>query len=134
MAFGLLAFSLEPSALFVNALASAAAGFVGGTLFSVVLGIADGRRRFDQLSLGRFACWGAFGGFLVGGAQLAIFAAIGIPPDPAFFLTIQGLIGAGSAAGTLAVARKADDAELLESGQEISDVGLTDEEKRLLLG
>ena len=134
VAFGLLAFSFEPSALVFNALASAAAGFVGGATFSVLLGIADGRRRFDQLSLPRFACWGALGGLLVGGVQLAIFAAIGRPPDPLVFLTLQGLIGSGSAAGTLALARSADDAELLESGHEVADVGLTAEEKRLLLG
>ena len=134
VAFGLIAFSFEPSALLFNALASAAAGFVGGATFSLVLSIADGRRRFDQLSLPRFACWGALGGLLVGGVQLAIFAAMGRPPDPLLFLTLQGLIGSGSAAGTLALARKADDAELLESGQAASDIGLTQDEKRFLLG
>jgi hypothetical protein len=134
VAFGLLAFSFEPAALAINALASAAAGFVGGALFSVVLGIADGRRRFDQLSLLRFACWGVLGGLLVGGAQLAIFAAMGRPPDPFVFLTLQGLIGASSAAGTLALARRVDDRELLESSEQVSEIGLTQDEKRLLLG
>jgi hypothetical protein len=36
-------------------------GFIGGALFSVVLGIAGRRRRFDELSLPRFAAWGAVG-------------------------------------------------------------------------
>ena len=40
-------------------------GFVGGAVFSMVLGIAEGRRRFDQLSLTRFAAWGAVGTFLL---------------------------------------------------------------------
>ena len=71
---------------------------------------------------------------LVGSVQLAIFAAIGRPPDPLIFLTIQGLIGSGSAAGTLALARRSDDLELLESGREVSEIGLTKEEKRLMLG
>ena len=38
-------------------------GFIGGVAFSLVLGIAEGRRRFDQMSLPRFAAWGAGGGF-----------------------------------------------------------------------
>ena len=40
-------------------------GFVAGAGFSVVLGLAEGRRRFDQMSLPRFAAWGALGGLLL---------------------------------------------------------------------
>ena len=40
----------------------AALGLLGGALFSTVLRIAEGRRRFDELSLPRFAAWGAVGG------------------------------------------------------------------------
>ncbi|MDH4348941.1 MAG: hypothetical protein OEW17_09055, partial [Gemmatimonadota bacterium] len=40
-------------------------GFVGGALFSMVLGIAGRRRRFAELSLPRFAAWGAVGGLLL---------------------------------------------------------------------
>ncbi|HEY0996539.1 MAG TPA: hypothetical protein VGD77_11160 [Gemmatimonadaceae bacterium] len=90
-------------------------GFVGGAIFSVVLGIVARRRRFDQLSLPRFAAWGAIGGVLlslvpaalvsaglvtlaVGGAGLwELTAMIGVP------LT---LLSAASAAGSLAIARK----------------------------
>jgi hypothetical protein len=44
-------------------------------------------------------------------------------------------MGAGSAAGALALARRADDRELLERGADVADIGLTKEEKReLLLG
>ena len=43
------------------------------------------------------------------------------------------LLGAGSAAGSLALARRADDRELLEHGADVADIGLTDEEKRELL-
>ncbi len=39
--------------------ALAVRGFVGGAFFSTVLGIAGRRRRFDELSLPRFAAWGA---------------------------------------------------------------------------
>jgi len=40
-------------------------GFCGGVLFSMVLGIAGRRRRFEELSLPRFAAWGAMGGVLL---------------------------------------------------------------------
>jgi hypothetical protein len=33
-------------------------GFLGGAVFSAVLRIAEGRRRFDELSLPRFGAWG----------------------------------------------------------------------------
>lgn len=38
-------------------------GFLAGITFSGVLAIVEGRRRFDQLSLPRFAGWGASGVF-----------------------------------------------------------------------
>lgn len=41
-------------------------GFLCGALFSVVLGIAGGHRRFDELSVSRVAAWGAMSGLLVG--------------------------------------------------------------------
>ena len=41
-------------------------GFVSGVVFSVVLWIAEGRRRFDELSLPRLAAWGAVSGLLLG--------------------------------------------------------------------
>src|SRR5688500_18109716 len=34
-------------------------GFIGGTIFSTVLRLAEGGRSFDQLSLPRFVAWGA---------------------------------------------------------------------------
>jgi hypothetical protein len=43
------------------------------------------------------------------------------------------LLGAGCAAGSLAVARSADEQELLEAGTDVGDVGLTELEGRNLL-
>jgi hypothetical protein len=34
-------------------------GFTGGTIFSSVLSLAEGRRSLEQLSLPRFVAWGA---------------------------------------------------------------------------
>ena len=42
-------------------------GFVAGVTFSALLMLTERRRRFDQLSLPRFAGWGAVGGLLLAG-------------------------------------------------------------------
>jgi len=88
-------------------------GFAGGTIFSTILGLADGRRRFDQLSLPRFVAWGSLGGVLLGG----IAVAAGILGAAANVLGVviiaaSALLGAGSAAGTLAIARARHDRSL----------------------
>lgn len=107
-------------------------GFVAGATFSVILGIAGHRRRFDELSLPWFTAWGAAGGLLlalvpvvsagIGGATAAI--AIGT-------LTI---LSAASACGSLMLARIGEDRELLDASDEAADVGLTENEARELLG
>ncbi len=109
-------------------------GFVGGVIFSTLLGILEGRRRFDEMSLPVFA---GIGG-TVGGLIAAVLSLSTAGPVT---LTLVGLLntgavfllGAGSAAGSLALARRADDRELLEHGEDVADIGLTEEEKRELL-
>ena len=106
-------------------------GFVGGVIFSTLLGILAGRRRFDEMSLPRFAAWGAVGGLLVTLVMALVFG------DPVMGLlgpaSVLTLLGAGSAAGSLALARRAEDRELLEDGADVADIGLTEEEKGGLL-
>ena len=111
-------------------------GFIGGTMFSTVLRIAEGRRRFDQLSLPRFAVWGAVGGLSLGtlAVTLGVVGLGGITPLTVAVVSAAGLLGAGSATSSLALARKADDQELLAAGQEAGEVGLTEAESRELLG
>ena len=46
---------------------------------------------------------------------------------------LMGLMGAGSAAGSLALARSAYDGKLLDAGADVADIALTEEEKRELL-
>ncbi len=113
-------------------------GFVGGAIFSNVLRITEGRRRFDELSLPRFAAWGALGGLLLG-VLAVISRAVFVPLDIWFMDAVVAvvaitLMGAGSAAGSLALARRAEDRELLEDGADVADIGLTKEETRELLG
>ena len=97
-------------------------GFVGGAAFSGVLGIAEGRRRFDQMSLPRFAGWGAVGGLLLAALMFAV--GWGFTLGDLIIVGIMPLLGAGSAAGSLALARRAGDRELLEAGEEA--LGLTE--------
>ncbi len=108
-------------------------GFIGGAAFSVVLGIAEGRRRFDEMSLPRFAGWGAVGGLLIMAPVLAVSASAVTLPFVLVAGVVGALMGACSAAGSLALARRADDRELLEHGADVADIGLTEEEKRELL-
>ncbi len=111
-------------------------GFVGGAVFSVVLGITERRRRFDQMSLPRFAAWGAGAGLILAVLTVAMGIAMGgaITPGNWIFMGTMPLLAAGSAAGSLALARRADDRELLEHGADVADIGLTEEETQQLLG
>ena len=108
---------IGPFALTVGALVIfGEVGFIGGAIFSVVLGIAEGRRRFDQMSLPRFAAWGALAGLLM--SMLALTAGSWqMVPQNLIILSLMPLMGAGSSAGSLALARRAD--PLLESGERV---------------
>ena len=96
-------------------------GFVGGTFFSTVVRLAEGRRRFDQLSLPRFVAWGALGGLLLGGLSVtAGLLGSGFSILGATIAGVSTLLGAGSAAGTLAIARAAESQALLEEGEDLA--------------
>jgi hypothetical protein len=104
-------------------------GFLAGVTFSGVLGIVEGRRRFDQMSLPRFAAWGAIGGLLLSGI-LAWAAGLGgefLVLGPVFALS-----GAGCAAGSLALARRAEGREFLDTGAD--EAGPAKDTARDLLG
>lgn len=104
-------------------------GFVAGVTFSGVLSLVDGRRRFDQMSLPRFAGWGAAGGFLL---STIFVSAVALAGDRAFVwnLVVLGPVfavaGAGSAAGSLALARRAEDRESLEVSGDVADAALSE--------
>ncbi len=100
-------------------------GFLAGVTFSGVLGIVEGRRRFDQMSMPRFAAWGGLGGVLLA----AVFVPLtGQGADILLLLGgVFGLAGATCAAGSLALARMAEHEELLEAGSDVDEVGLTAE-------
>ena len=109
-----------------------ALGFLAGVTFSGLLVLTEGRRRFHQMSLPRFAGWGAIGGILlsalfVRGASLSVGEVLAIA-------TTFGLACAVCASGSLAVARRAVRRELPDSPGDAADADLADDERRKLGG
>lgn len=97
-----------------------ALGFFAGATFSGVLGVVEGRGRFDQMSVPRFAALGAIAGLLFS-VPLALTGGeflVWLGP-------VVALAGAVSAAGTLALARKAEERELLDAAADLSDAALS---------
>jgi len=106
-------------------------GFFSGVMFSGVLGIVEGRRRFDQMSLPRFAVWGGVGGLLLSG----IFVLVtGLGGEVLVLGPVFALSGVGCAAGSLGLARTAEDRELFDASGDVAEVGLTEGEVQELLG
>ena len=94
-------------------------GFLGGVVFSIVLGIAARQRRFDELSLPRFAAWGALAGFLVGTLPFTLGTPTSAVPRWLLALAIVvpiTLLSAASAAGSLALARLSQRREPRDAG------------------
>ena len=106
-------------------------GFIAGVIFSAFLALTEGRRRFDQMSLPRFAGWGATGGLLLS-AVFAKAASLGWGDVLAIAPTFA-LACAVCASGSLAVARRAVRRALPDIGGDTAEAELTDHEKRKLL-
>lgn len=80
-------------------------GFVAGVTFSGLLMLGERRRAFEQMSLARFAAWGAAGGLLMS-AVFAKLASFGLS-DVFVVAPTFALACAACAAGSLALARRA---------------------------
>jgi hypothetical protein len=106
-------------------------GFIAGLIFSGLLMLTEGRRGFDELSLPRFAAWGAVGGFLLS-AIFTRVASLGFGDVLAIAPTFA-VASAICASGSLALARRAGMRELPDSRGNSTNTQLTDREKRKLL-
>lgn len=110
-------------------------GFFAGVFFSIVLGIAARHRKFSELSVPGFAAWGAVGGLMLIVFPFAL-VAVGLASTEGsehsawqVIAAISGpfiLLSAASAAGSLMLARKAEDRKSLEAGESVADRGLAE--------
>jgi hypothetical protein len=117
------------------ALLFAPLGFVTGIIFSGILVGLGGRRRFDRMSLSRFAGWGAVSGLLLSGIFVVAAAIRGESVWGEFLVFGPPLAMASAvcAAGSLAVARRAERRELPGHSGDPAEAELTEDEKRELL-
>ena len=84
-------------------------GFIAGGGFAVVLGVLERHKKLEDLSSWRMGIWGALGGL--------VFAAALVEVSP-LSLIISAVLGAGSAAGSLALAKRAKDPDQIEGNDE----------------
>lgn len=94
-------------------------GFIAGVAFSAVLVMTEGRRSFEQMTLPRFAAWGAVGGVVLS-AIFTRIASLGLGDVLAIVPTFA-VASAVCASGSLALARKAKMPELPESRDRLLD-------------
>ena len=102
-------------------------GFRRGVVFGVVLGMAGGRRRFEEFSLSQFAALGAVAGLVLGVVAVAKGAGV-------VFLGVTTLLSALAGAGSLALARRAEQRGLLDAGGDVAEAGLAQGRAPELLG
>jgi hypothetical protein len=118
------------------ALLFAPLGFVTGIIFSGILMGIEGRRGFDRASLSRYAAWGAASGLLLSGVFVLGAALRGAALWGEFlvFGPPLAIASAVCAAGSLAIARRADRRELPGDSGHPAEAELTEDKKRELLG
>ncbi len=99
-------------------LAGAYPGFLSAVVFSVVIWIAERRRRFDELSFTRVGALGAVAGLLVGMVPFVAGSNSTNLPTWLLMLAIIGpitLLSAVSAGGSLALSRRAEKLNFLDA-------------------
>ena len=119
------AVDIWPAALAVPA-------FFGGAGFSIVLAVAGENTRFEELSLGRLAIFGAIGGALASSfpALLMIFGLVS-PNVPLGQITLAllGPLSVGGAVAawiTLVVARMSENRDLLDVKRDVDQLPVRD--------
>jgi hypothetical protein len=118
------------------ALLFAPLGFFAGIIFSGILVVIEGRRGFDRMSLSRFAGWGAVSGLLLSGIFVVGAALRGDAVWGEFLLFGPALAMASAvcAAGSLAIARRAERRALPGPSGDPAEAEIVEDEKRELLG
>lgn len=98
------------------ALSNSVGGFLAGATFAVILSVAERKNTLEGLSLRRVAIWGATGGVLLSLIPLAYGFPIAYLLGP---LVINGGIGAGMAAGSVFVAKRAEARRFVPGGDDV---------------
>ena len=114
------------------ALLFAPLGFATGIIFSGILVGIERRRTIDRVSLSRFAAWGAVSGLLLSGIFVVAAALRGGSVWGEFLVFGPPLTMASAvcAAGSLAVARRADRRELPRPGGDPAEAELTEGDRQ----
>ncbi|HZO18427.1 MAG TPA: hypothetical protein VFB46_05530 [Gemmatimonadaceae bacterium] len=102
-------------------------GFLGGVLFSIVLSIAERHRPLSELSVRRFAAWGAAAGLAIGVLPFLLgtpAAELNVARLATLVIGSFTVMSAGSAAASLALARRAEARQRLDAGADISHARL----------
>lgn len=102
-------------------------GLMAGIGSSLILALSERRRSFEQMSLPRFAGWGAVGGILVSGL-FARLASLGWSDALALAPALAGA-SAVCAAGSLAVAKRAERRALPDYDENVAKATLTEGDK-----
>jgi len=97
------------SFLFRIALSNSVSGFIAAAAEAAIIAVAERKHTLDDLSLKRVAVWGAIGGGLLSFVPMAYGVPLAYLLGP---LVINGGIGAGMAAGSVAIARRSEDRRL----------------------
>jgi hypothetical protein len=84
------------------------AGAISGAGFAVVFATAERQRRLEDLSLKRMAAWGALGAVVSAALATPLLVVLtGGALEIVPFLAAVTVLGAGSAVGTVAIAKRA---------------------------
>ena len=98
-------------------------GFPSGVVFSVLAGLASGRRRLTELSYVRAAGWGAVSGLLIGALPFILGEQHGSDRPlwvlPVMVMSVLSVTGAVSGATSVWVARNAPK-ESLDAGTRVN--------------
>ena len=110
-------------------------GFWAGVVFSAIFGSVERGRNVEQMTVPRFAGWGAVGGVVLALLVVAIATLGGDSGAQLLVLApVFGVAGAASAAGSLALARKGAQRNLLHPGMDTTDFGLHDSDSHEPIG
>jgi hypothetical protein len=111
-------------------------GFITGVIFSVILAGIEGRRGSERTSILRFAAWGAASGLLLSGIFVVAAALRGDNwwGELLLFGPPLTVASAACAAGSLALARRAERRELTGDSRHPVEGGLDRDGKQGVIG